>query len=80
MDDYYWELEIGKSDWLCIGTLSKTTFDEHEIDNCGNDFGYFLYEMNDKGIVVLAKFVSEEMASQFIHNYSHKLIKPKEPK
>jgi predicted neutral ceramidase superfamily lipid hydrolase len=51
---------------LCISTISRSTFDAHEVDGLGDDNGYFIYERESDGSIreILAKCPSFEAAAK----------------
>lgn len=66
MDDLCWFAPCGANRTLCVSTLSQSVLQEAEIVSLGNDFGYFIYEVDERprsaGIQILAKFASEDAA------------------
>ena len=66
MDDLCWFATLGANRTLCVSTLSQSILQEAEIQGLGDDFGYFVYEMDERprsaGIQVLAKLASEDAA------------------
>ena len=70
MEDIFWSEVIGLERRLCVSTLSREAFEDNELENIGNDFGYFIYEIDDRsrsaGILVLAKAASEEAAMRLV--------------
>lgn len=70
MDDLHFSIEIDTDTELWISTISKQTFEDSELANIGDDFGYFLIEASSKkGLDVIAKFVDSEAALNFAHKY-----------
>lgn len=68
MFDYYWTKQIDNSVSLSIAPIIDQDFDESLKEILLDDYGYFLFK-NDKrtpsaGIEILAKFASEEAASE----------------
>jgi hypothetical protein len=66
MEDLYWSAPLGANRTLCVSTLSQNAFQESEVEGLGGDFGYFVYEVDERprsaGIQVLAKAASEDAA------------------
>lgn len=66
MDDLYWSAQLSSGKRLCVSPLSRETIQENEIENLGNDLGYFIYCFDETkpaaGIEILGKAASEDAA------------------
>ncbi|TQF85274.1 hypothetical protein FK498_00905 [Elioraea sp. Yellowstone] len=66
MDDLFWSAPLGANRTLCVSTLSQAALAQCEVEAFGSDFGYFVYEVDERprsaGISVLAKATSEDAA------------------
>lgn len=71
MDDIFISTRIGSLGDLCISTISRATFEAHEIDGLGDDEGYFIFERSPDGAIreVLAKCASLEAAYRLVELY-----------
>lgn len=78
MFDCYWTKQIDNSVSLNIAPIIDRDFDESLKDVLLDDYGYFLFKLDknmpSSGIEILAKFASEEAASEIAAFHSMTLM------
>ena len=70
MDDMFLSAPLGDGREICMSPLSRQTFEANQLQDLGDDFGYFIYEFDTKrpgaGIEVLAKAASYDAAMRLV--------------